>query len=213
MHEHRRSERDQDEREPHRARAGRRGSAGRGRPHRVRSRQGAGLGSGFPDEAYTAVGRQDRARRRRRCGSDTEMIMKVKEPIELEWPHMRKGQLIFTYFHFAADEEADRAHMDSGAMCIAYETVELPIARAAAADADVRGGRPHGGAGGREVPREAVRRPRRAARRRAGRGAGEGRDPRRRHRRHQRGEDGGRAGRQGRRSSTSRSSGCATSPT
>ena len=54
------------------------------------------------------------------------MIMKVKEPIEKEWPHMRKGQLIFTYFHFAADEKLTKAHIDSGATCVAYETVELP---------------------------------------------------------------------------------------
>ena len=54
------------------------------------------------------------------------MIMKVKEPIAPEWPMMRKGQLIFTYFHFAADEKLTRAHIDSGATCIAYETVELP---------------------------------------------------------------------------------------
>ncbi len=57
---------------------------------------------------------------------DSEMIMKVKEPIEREWPHMRRGQLIFTYFHFAADEKLTRAHIDSGATCVAYETVELP---------------------------------------------------------------------------------------
>jgi alanine dehydrogenase len=54
------------------------------------------------------------------------MIMKVKEPIKSEWPHMRKGQLIFTYFHFAADEELTKAHLKSGATCVAYETVELP---------------------------------------------------------------------------------------
>ena len=54
------------------------------------------------------------------------MIMKVKEPIEREWPHMRRGQLIFTYFHFAADEKLTKAHIDSGATCVAYETVELP---------------------------------------------------------------------------------------
>jgi alanine dehydrogenase len=54
------------------------------------------------------------------------MIMKVKEPIEREWPHMRRGQLIFTYFHFAADEKLTRAHIESGATCVAYETVELP---------------------------------------------------------------------------------------
>ena len=95
------------------------------------------------------------------------MIMKVKEPIEREWPRMRKGQLIFTYFHFAADEKLTQAHIDSGAICVAYETVQLPTRRAAAAHADVGGRGPHGGAGGREVPREALRRPRRAARRRA----------------------------------------------
>jgi alanine dehydrogenase len=54
------------------------------------------------------------------------MIMKVKEPIKVEWPRMRKGQLVFTYFHFAADEELTRAHLASGATCVAYETVELP---------------------------------------------------------------------------------------
>jgi alanine dehydrogenase len=54
------------------------------------------------------------------------MIMKVKEPIEREWPNMRRGQLIFTYFHFAADEKLTRAHLESGATCVAYETVELP---------------------------------------------------------------------------------------
>jgi alanine dehydrogenase len=53
------------------------------------------------------------------------MIIKVKEPIAKEWKHMKKGQTIFTYFHFAADEELTRAHMASGATCIAYETVEL----------------------------------------------------------------------------------------
>jgi alanine dehydrogenase len=52
--------------------------------------------------------------------------MKVKEPIAPEWPRMRKGQLIFTYFHFAADEKLTKAHIDSGAVCVAYETVELP---------------------------------------------------------------------------------------
>ncbi|HEX4932964.1 MAG TPA: alanine dehydrogenase, partial [Gemmatimonadaceae bacterium] len=55
-----------------------------------------------------------------------DMIMKVKEPIEREWAHMKRGQVIFTYFHFAADETLTKAHLDSGATCIAYETVELP---------------------------------------------------------------------------------------
>jgi alanine dehydrogenase len=50
----------------------------------------------------------------------------VKEPIEREWPRMRNGQVVFTYFHFAASEELTRAVIDSGAVAIAYETVELP---------------------------------------------------------------------------------------
>jgi alanine dehydrogenase len=54
------------------------------------------------------------------------MIMKVKEPIEPEWTRIRRGQTLFTYFHFAADERLTRAHLDSGATCVAYETVELP---------------------------------------------------------------------------------------
>jgi alanine dehydrogenase len=87
--------------------------------------KGAGEGSGFPDASYTAVGAK--------IGADADtvwreadMIMKVKEPIKVEWPRMKKGQVIFTYFHFAADKELTLAHVNSGATCIAYETVELP---------------------------------------------------------------------------------------
>ena len=93
--------------------------------HSVLVETGAGLGSGFSDADYTAVGAKvapDAAA----VWKDSEMIMKVKEPIRQEWPHMRKDQLIFTYFHFAADEELTKAHLKSGAICVAYETVELP---------------------------------------------------------------------------------------
>src|SRR3984893_11112170 len=93
--------------------------------HTVMMEKGAGEGSGFPDSAYTSVGAT--------IGADadtvwreTAMIMKVKEPIEPEWKRIKKGQTIFTYFHFAADEKLTRAHLASGAICIAYETVELP---------------------------------------------------------------------------------------
>jgi alanine dehydrogenase len=93
--------------------------------HSVMMEKGAGEGSGFPDELYTAAGAT--------IGPDADtvwaqadMIMKVKEPIEPEWPRMKKGQTIFTYFHFAADQVLTKAHIDSGATCIAYETVELP---------------------------------------------------------------------------------------
>ena len=93
--------------------------------HSVQVEKGAGEGSGFSDELYQAAGATiapDAAT----VWKNADMIMKVKEPIEREWPHMRRGQTIFTYFHFAADEKLTRAHMDSGATCIAYETVELP---------------------------------------------------------------------------------------
>jgi alanine dehydrogenase len=93
--------------------------------HSVMMEKGAGEGSGFPDSSYTAVGAKTGA------DADTvwreaDMIMKVKEPIKVEWPRMKKGQVIFTYFHFAADKELTLAHVNSGATCIAYETVELP---------------------------------------------------------------------------------------
>src|SRR3954467_2859414 len=93
--------------------------------HSVLVETGAGLGSGFTDEDFTSVGASI-APDADTVWRDSEMIMKVKEPINVEWPRMRKGQLLFTYFHFAADEELTRAHLASGATCVAYETVELP---------------------------------------------------------------------------------------
>ncbi|MFL5560068.1 MAG: alanine dehydrogenase [Gemmatimonadaceae bacterium] len=93
--------------------------------HSVTVEKGAGEGSGFSDDLYVKAGAKiapDAAS----VWKDAEMIMKVKEPIEREWPHMRDGQVIFTYFHFAADEKLTRAHIASKAICVAYETVELP---------------------------------------------------------------------------------------
>ena len=92
--------------------------------HDVLIQQGAGEGSGFADRNYMSVGARI-APNAATVWREAEMIMKVKEPIRREWPRMRKGQTIFTYFHFAADEKLTRAHIDSGATCIAYETVEL----------------------------------------------------------------------------------------
>ena len=93
--------------------------------HAVMVERGAGEGSGFSDDLYVKAGAQiapDAAT----VWKGAEMIMKVKEPIEREWPMMRRDQVIFTYFHFAADEKLTKAHLASGAVCIAYETVELP---------------------------------------------------------------------------------------
>src|SRR5213594_1738509 len=95
-----------------------------GDSHTVLVEQGAGLGSGFSDEAYRASG----AALLPRAGdvwSKAEMVVKVKEPIEPEWPCMRKGQVVFTYFHFAASEALTQAVLKSGITAIAYETVQL----------------------------------------------------------------------------------------
>lgn len=93
--------------------------------HTVLLEQGAGLGSGFSDEQYTAVGAQI-APDADSTWAASDLIVKVKEPIEPEWKRIQPGQLLFTYFHFAASEALTRAHIDAGATCIAYETVELP---------------------------------------------------------------------------------------
>ena len=93
--------------------------------HSVFIERGAGEGSGFSDELYTRVGAAI-APDADAVWREAEMILKVKEPIAPEWPRIRKGQVLFTYFHFAADEALTRAHLKSGATCIAYETVELP---------------------------------------------------------------------------------------
>jgi alanine dehydrogenase len=102
--------------------------------HTVYIEQGAGLGSGFADAAYTAVGAKTLATADE-VWAKADMIMKVKEPIAVEWPRMRKGQLIYTYFHFAADEALTKAVIASGAVAVAYETVQLPSANPAP-DAD-----------------------------------------------------------------------------
>jgi alanine dehydrogenase len=93
--------------------------------HSVLLETGAGIGSGFTDEAYTAVG-VDVVDSAARVWAESGLILKVKEPAEPEWSRLRAGQVIFTYFHFAASERLTRAHLASGAHCIAYETVELP---------------------------------------------------------------------------------------
>ncbi len=93
--------------------------------HTVVVETGAGLGSGFSDAQFLAAG-AEMANDADAVWAAADMIVKVKEPIEPEWKRIRPGQIIFTYFHFAASEQLTRAHLASGAVCIAYETVELP---------------------------------------------------------------------------------------
>ncbi len=92
--------------------------------HQVLVESTAGVGSGFDDDAYRRVGAEV-ADTAEDVWDASEMILKVKEPIAPEWPRIRPDQVLFTYFHFAASEELTRACLDSGAVCIAYETVQL----------------------------------------------------------------------------------------
>ena len=92
--------------------------------HPVLVEQGAGVGSGFPDDAYRRAGATIAARPGE-IWSKAELILKVKEPIEPEWSCIRAGQVLFTYFHFAASEPLTRAIIESQAVAVAYETVQL----------------------------------------------------------------------------------------
>ncbi len=96
----------------------------KGHGHQVYVQQGAGVGSGFSDEEYKSAGAQMLPTIEEVYGV-AEMIVKVKEPIEPEYKLVRKGQLLFTYFHFASDRELTDAMIASGATCIAYETVDF----------------------------------------------------------------------------------------
>ncbi len=95
------------------------------RGHDVIVEAGAGLGSAFPDEIYeragaTIVSVDD-------VWSRSELLLKVKEPIAIEYPRLRPGLTLFTYLHIAADEALTRALVDSGITGIAYETVETDL--------------------------------------------------------------------------------------
>ena len=91
--------------------------------HQVFVQHTAGEGSGFSDEAYRQVGAQILSAIED-VYAEADMIVKVKEPIEPEYPLVRQGQVVFTYFHFACEEQLTQAMLKSKAVCIAYETVE-----------------------------------------------------------------------------------------
>ena len=101
--------------------------------HKVFVQHTAGEGSGFPDAAYEHVGAEILPTIED-VYTQSEMIIKVKEPIEPEYSLVRKDQLVYTYFHFASDRPLTEAMIKSGAVCLAYETVEeadhsLPLLR------------------------------------------------------------------------------------
>jgi alanine dehydrogenase len=90
--------------------------------HKVLVESTAGMGSGILDEAYSQQGAElvDSAAE---VYARAEMIIKVKEPLPSEWPLLRKGQIVFTYFHFAADQLLTEAVLESGVTAVAYETL------------------------------------------------------------------------------------------
>lgn len=91
--------------------------------HTVYVQQNAGFSSGFEDADYINTGAQI-VSTIEEVYEKSEMIVKVKEPIESEYKLAREGQIIFTYFHFASSEALTKAMIESKAICIAYETVE-----------------------------------------------------------------------------------------
>jgi len=93
--------------------------------HKVLIQTGAGLGSGIADEQYAEHGAElvpsaDEIWKR------ADLVVKVKEPMPSEWPLLKAGQTVFTYFHFAADRSLTDAVLQSGITAIAYETIRTP---------------------------------------------------------------------------------------
>ena len=95
------------------------------RGHKVYVQSTAGVGSGFSDIDYTSAGAIILSTIEE-IYAIAEMIIKVKEPIASEYKLIKPNQLLFTYFHFASYEPLTNAMIESGAVCLAYETVELP---------------------------------------------------------------------------------------
>jgi alanine dehydrogenase len=90
--------------------------------HDVTVEEGAGTGSAFTDDSYRAAGAQVAAVEE--VWADSELLLKVKEPIEAEYGRLRDGLILFTYLHLAADEPLTRALVESRIAAVAYETVE-----------------------------------------------------------------------------------------
>ena len=92
--------------------------------HSVVVQKNAGIGSGYPDDEYIKAGAEivDQAKEVFARG---DMVVKVKEPLEAEFPLLRKGQILFTYLHLAASKSLTQALLKSGVIAIAYETIQV----------------------------------------------------------------------------------------
>ncbi len=91
--------------------------------HTVLIERGVGEGSSYEDAEYASAGARI-ADTAEEVWAKSDLLVKVKEPLAAEIPHVRKGQIVYTYFHLAADEHLADAMMKSGAHCVAYETIE-----------------------------------------------------------------------------------------
>ena len=94
------------------------------RGHQVLVQKNAGVGSGYPDQAYVAAGAEIVEKAEDVFGQ-AEMVVKVKEPLKAEWGLLRKGQILFTYLHLAASKELTEALLKSGVTGVAYETIQV----------------------------------------------------------------------------------------
>ncbi len=93
------------------------------RGHKVLVQSGAGVGSGLTDEMYTQAGAEI-VKTAEEVWRRAEMIFKVKEPLPPEYPHLRSGQILYTYLHLAAAPELARVLVERGVTGVAYETIE-----------------------------------------------------------------------------------------
>ena len=94
------------------------------RGHSVVVQKNAGIGSGYPDDDYVKAGAEI-VEQAKEVFARADMVMKVKEPLDAEFPLLRKGQILFTYLHLAASKSLTEALLKSGVTAIAYETIQV----------------------------------------------------------------------------------------
>src|SRR5499425_2250388 len=94
------------------------------RGHSVIVEKNAGVGSGYPDEDYVKAGAEI-VEQAKDVFARADLVVKVKEPLEAEFPLLRKGQILFTYLHLAASKALTEALLKSGVTAVAYETIQV----------------------------------------------------------------------------------------
>jgi alanine dehydrogenase len=92
--------------------------------HSVLVERNAGIGSGYPDQEYVKAGAEI-VEQAKEVFARSDMMVKVKEPLEAEFPLLRKGQILFTYLHLAASKSLTEALLKSGVTGVAYETIQV----------------------------------------------------------------------------------------